>query len=162
MDIQRYGHTLIYWNNEIFAIAGSDNLTNLNWVEVYHPNKNYWEEIEPLNKTRETTWGWAIEKRIYIFTINSLDNTGKTTDTIEYLDTKMIYNKWIEIPLKMNNLNLPKNISWFYSDKDNQIILFDPKTRKLWELQMDSSYFAFRMNIKSEYANLSVTKNVVK
>mmetsp|Transcript_5963 Transcript_5963/g.5125 ORF Transcript_5963/g.5125 Transcript_5963/m.5125 type:complete len:164 (+) Transcript_5963:246-737(+) len=57
MGVERYGHTLIYCKNMIFAIGGSDNISDLNVVEVYFPSKNYWEEIEPLNKPREMTAG---------------------------------------------------------------------------------------------------------
>ena len=57
MDIERYGHTLIYSKNMLFAIGGTDNLTSLSCVEVYHPSKDYWEELESLNKERENICG---------------------------------------------------------------------------------------------------------
>ncbi|CAI2371137.1 unnamed protein product [Moneuplotes crassus] len=146
MDIPRYGHALIHHKNMIFAIGGSDNLSALKTVEVYFPSKDYWEEIEPLQTAREDVTGCVANERIYIFSVNLLHSES---NTIEYLDTSIIYNSWVQISLKLNNVSFPKTVSCCYHQKSDEILILEPKTRRLWELPLSSDFTAFRLNIKS-------------
>ena len=57
MQSARYGHALIFFKSMIFAIGGQNSLETLNSVEVYHISKDYWEDLEPINKPRAYVHG---------------------------------------------------------------------------------------------------------
>ena len=150
MQIARYGHALVYFKTMLFAIGGQTSLETLNSVEVYHINKDYWEDLEPINKPRAYVHGWTIDNKIYIFSSVEEDHSFYSDATFEVLDAKMIYNKWTTIMLKWGRLSTVTNVWWFQSNNENKILILQPNDRKLYEFELSSDYLAYRLNIKNK------------
>lgn len=96
MPTPRFSHALINHSQMVFAIGGQDTTQSYSTCEVYHINKNYWEELEPMNKPREYAHCCMIDTKIYVLSnsyYESSDESGKVS--VEYFDTKMIYCKLV-------------------------------------------------------------------
>ena len=106
-----YGHSnhcLVYYNFEIFVIAGCDETNKFtNKCEKYHLETKTWQKIIGTNSIRDSCAAFPFQNKIYLYG-GRVDN-GMLLDNFEIYD---IYNNlWTEIPF---HTKCPANINGFY------------------------------------------------
>lgn len=84
MNFRRRAHSLIYFNDYIYAISGVDKLEMIKKCEKYDINNDKWIEIPELNYPRQNA-ALAIHNQRYLYAFCGYDGF-RNVDTFERLD----------------------------------------------------------------------------
>jgi hypothetical protein len=84
MIYRRRAHSLIYFNDFIYAISGVDKLEMIKKCEKYDIVNDKWVEIEELNYPRQNA-ALAIHNQRYLYAFCGYDGF-RNVDTFERLD----------------------------------------------------------------------------
>ena len=66
MPTARHGHKLVWFEDRIWAIGGSDGISNLRKVESFDPVTNIWQVEASLEVARHWPTAWVASNRVYV------------------------------------------------------------------------------------------------
>jgi len=92
MPTARHGHQLVWFEDRIWAIGGSNGSSNLRKVESFNPVTNTWREEASLEVARHWPTAWVAENRVYVGGgwnpwLDSIESYNPNSSTWELSDT---------------------------------------------------------------------------
>jgi len=162
MNYRRRAHSLIYFNDFIYAISGVDKLEMIKKCEKYDIYNDKWIEIPDLNYPRQNA-ALAVHNQRYLYTFCGYDGF-RNVDTFERLDFLNEEAGWTIFDLKniakdCDVVDIRKNRMGIITlDFDRMLIFGGERNNKEYK---DAYIFEFYENKFYQFADLVRTSNFI-
>ena len=161
MNCTRRAHSLIYFNDYIYAISGVDKNEMITRCEKYDIFRDEWIEIPPLNFGRQNS-ALAIHNQRYLYAFSGYDGF-RNVDTFERLDISK-EDKWELFDLKSTqkdctDVDIKKNrLGVITLDFDRMLIFGGERNNKEYK---DAYIYEFYENKFYKFTDLVRTSNFI-